>query len=194
MINVINLERRDKRRISLMNHLDEMGCLYKFWRAYEHPNQMPFECVAESHKMIVRDAKQRGLDSVLIAEDDLRFSSKKSLDYFMSNVPDKYDLFFGMIYTGTIQDRRITHGFSGLQFYSIHQRFYDTFLSAPPKKHLDVWLGMHCHENLYYVSDPFICGAASGFSDNFNRQWTFEESKLPRNLLKDDPILQTNTE
>jgi hypothetical protein len=73
-----------------------------------------------------------------------------------------------------------------MQFYSIHNRFYDTFLSAPEKKHLDVWLGQECLKYNFYVCDPFICYGQSSFSDNFNRQWVFDEKKLPRNLLRDE--------
>lgn len=147
---------------------------------------MGFENVSASHKMIVRDAKNRGLECVLIAEDDLRFSSKRSLEVFAKNIPQSYHLYFGMIFSGTIQDKRIVHGFSGLQFYAIHHSFYDVFLSINPKKHLDSCLGEMCHLYNYYCTDPFICGAESGYSDNFKKQWVFDENKLPRQLLKDD--------
>lgn len=147
---------------------------------------MGFENINASHRMIVQDAKDRELKYTIIAEDDVRFSSKNSLEVFARNCPDNYHLYFGMIYTGTIQDKKIVHGFSGMQFYSIHNSFYDTFLSAPPKKHIDSWLGEKCHLYNYYVCDPFICYGQSGYSDNFKRQWVFEEKKLPRQLLKDD--------
>lgn len=186
IINIISLNRRPDRKLMLIKHLDQMGCLYRFWEGYDDRSIMPFENISASHKSIVRDAKNMNLECVLIGEDDLRFSSKDSLNFFFQNTPDSFDLFFGMIYTGTIQDRRIVHGFSGLQFYLVHKKFYDTFLSAPPKKHLDVWLGQSCHLYEYYVCDPFICGAISSYSDNFKKQWVFDENKLPRKLLKDD--------
>lgn len=186
LINIISLLRRPDRRASLIKHLDEMGCLYRFWWGCDDRKIMGFENVSASHKMIVKDAKERGLECVLIAEDDLRFSSKKSLEVFLKNIPESYHLYFGMIYTGTIQDKRIVHGFSGLQFYAIHHTLYDVFLSINPKKHLDSSLGELCHLYNFFVCEPFICGAISSYSDNFKRQWVFDPKKLPRQLLKDD--------
>lgn len=184
IINVINLVRRPQRKLSLINHLDEMGCTYRFWDGYDDRKIMGFENIVLSHQQIVRDAKSRGLQSVLIAEDDLRFSSKNSMKVFLESIPEDFDLFFGVVYTGTIQDKRIVHGFSGMQFYLVSEKFYDVFLSAPNKKHLDVWLGQSCHLYNYFCCDPFIAFAESNYSDNFKRNWIFDEKKLPRKLLK----------
>lgn len=184
IINVINLKHRDKRRTSLMTHLEEMGCLYRFWEGVYNPSEMGFKNVSDSHKKIVADAKKRNLSYVLIAEDDLRFSSPKSLDYFCSQIPDSFDIYFGMVYTGVIQDGRITHGFSGLQFYLIHQKFFDVFLSAPPNKHIDMFLSEMCYKYEFRCVDPFICYGESGYSDNFKKQWVFKEDRLPRKLLR----------
>lgn len=185
VINVINLKHRENRRSTLIDHLYDMRCNYEIWDGIFNPAVMPYINITKSHQMIVRDAKDKGLKSIAIAEDDLRFSSEYSLKCFTDNIPEEYDLYFGMIYSGNIQDRRITHGFSGMQFYMIHSRFYDRFLQAPDNKHLDMWLGQDCHKYQFYCCDPFICYGESGWSDNFNRPWKFEESKLPRNLLKD---------
>jgi len=186
LINVISLKRRNDRRLSLIEHLEGMNCLYRFWDGMDDRKVMPFININASHRMVVQDAKDRGLECVLIAEDDLRFSSKKSLEVFINSVPESYHLFFGVIYSGTIQDKRIVHGFSGMQLYLIHHTFFDVFLSVNPKKHIDSFLGESCHLYNYHVCDPFICAAASGYSNNFLRQWTFDEKKLPRQLLKDD--------
>lgn len=184
LINVISLDRRSDRRQSLVKHLEPFGCLYRFWSAVDKNIPLRFYNITASHKMIVADAKQNGYEVCLIAEDDLRFSCPGALQYFIDNTPDSYDMYFGMIYTGNIADRRITHGFTGLQFYAIHEKFYDTFLSADDKRHLDQWLGERCHEFDLYVCEPFICASESGHSDNFNRYWKFEEDKLPRKLLR----------
>lgn len=185
-INIINLKHRNKRKMDLIDHLYDMRVNYKFWEGVFSPESMPFISISQSHRMIVKDAKEKCLDRVLIAEDDLRFSSQQSMKYFIDNMPQSFDLYFGMVYSGVIQDRRLTHGFSGMQFYLIHSRFYDRFLQAPDNKHIDIWLGEQCYKYEFIVSDPFICYGESGHSDNFNRQWVFNESKLPRNLLKDE--------
>lgn len=179
-INIINLPHRKQRKSSLIDHLYDYGISnYVFWDGVFAPQQMPFISISQAHKKIVQDAKQRNLDHVIIAEDDLRFSSPNSMKYFIDNKPQSFDLFFGMVYTGNIQDGRITHGFSGMQFYMVHSRFYDRFLQSPNTKHIDVWLGEQCHKYEFYCCEPFICFGQSGHSDNFNRQWLFDESKLP---------------
>lgn len=186
LINILSLKRRQDRRESLIRHLKDFDCLYKFWDAPDDRLIMPFINICRGHKMIVEDARDNGYEFVIIAEDDMRFSSKNSLNYFLETMPESFDMWFGCIFTGTIQDRRITHGFSGLQFYAVSRRFYDILLSADEKKHIDMWLSEQCYKYEFYVSDPFICYGESGHSDNFNRQWVFNESKLPRNLLKDE--------
>lgn len=184
LINVINLAHRQQRRTSLATHLEEMGCLYRFWEGVYNPSAMGFKNVSDSHKKVVADAKRRNLTCVLIAEDDLRFSCPQSLQYFCSHIPDSYDIYFGMVYTGVIQDGRITQGFSGLQFYLIHKKFFDIFLSAADNKHLDMWLSERCYKHEFYCCDPFVCFAESGWSDNFKKQWVFKEENLPRKLLR----------
>lgn len=161
-----------------------MECQYRFWSGCDDRKQLGFVNINKSHKKIVAEAKSRNLKSIVIAEDDLRFSHKDSLKLFGYYLPEDYDMYFGMIYTGVIQDTRIVHGFSGLQFYCINERFYDIFLSAPDNKHLDIWLGQKCHEYKFYCCDPFICYGKSGYSDNFKRQWVFDENKLPRKLYR----------
>jgi hypothetical protein len=183
-INVINIERRKDRKDSLIDHLYDMKCNYTFWEGVDDRTVMAYKNISASHKMIVRDAKEKGLDFVLIAEDDFRFSSPESFNYFIKNIPPVFHLYFGMVYSATIQYDRITNGFSGLTFYLIHSSFFDVFLSAPDNRHLDMWLGEYCYKYDYYCCDPFVISAESGYSDNFKRQWVFNEDKLPRNLLR----------
>lgn len=184
ILNIINLKHREQRKTTLIDHLYDMDISYKFWEAIYNPAILAYKSISESHKMIVKDAKEKGLDFVLIAEDDLRFSSPESFKYFIKNIPPVFHLYFGCIYSGTIQYGRITNGFAGLQFYLVHRSFFDIFLSAPDNKHLDMWLGEYCYKYDFYACDPFICYGESGYSDNFHRQWVFNEEKLPRNLLR----------
>jgi hypothetical protein len=185
VINIISMDKRVDRRKSLIDHLYDLRYKYFIWRGIDNHDLLPYKNIIKAHKQIVKYAKESGLPHILIAEDDLRFSSKNSLQHFIDTIPEKFDLYFGMIYTGTIQDRRITNGFSGMQFYLIHKKFYDHFLMAPNNKHLDQWLGESCHEYDFYCCDPFICYGESGYSDNFKKEWVFNEDKLPRKLLKD---------
>lgn len=184
LINVISLERRADRRLSLIKHLEPFGCLYRFWPGVVSDSPLPFYGITAAHKNIVRDAKSCGRRIVTIAEDDLRFSHQSSIDQYFRQLPDSYDIYFGMIYSGNIADRRITYGFAGMQFYTVHEKFYDTFLSADDKRHIDQWLGERCHLHEFYCCDPFICFGESGYSDNFNRYWKFEEGNLPRKLYR----------
>lgn len=186
VLNIINLRHREQRKATLIAHLDDMGIDYKFWDAVYNPETLAYKSITKSHKMIVRDAKEKGLKSVLIGEDDLRFSCSRSFKYFIDNIPEKFHLYLGMIYSGTIQDSRITNGFAGLQLYIIHESFFDIFLSSPESKHLDMFLGENCYKYEYYCCDPFVCYGESGYSDNFKRNWVFKEEKLPRKLLRDE--------
>lgn len=187
LINVISLERRSDRRQLLIDHLYDLRLNYTFWTGIDtplDPKRLALTNINLSHKRIVESAKIHRLPSVLVAEDDLRFSCSDSFRYYIDNTPESYDMYFGMIYSGHIQDGRIMHGFSGLQFYMVHERFYNVFLSAPETKHLDSWLGERCHEYEFKCCEPFVCYGESGYSDNFKRQWTFDEKKLPRKLYR----------
>jgi hypothetical protein len=51
-----------------------------------------------SHKMIVRDAKEKGQECVCILEDDCIFPAADGWEYFISSIPEKFELHLGATY------------------------------------------------------------------------------------------------
>lgn len=129
-----------------------------------------------SHKQIVRMAMENGFERVIIAEDDLRFTAPGAWGYFLSQIPENYDLFFGVIYAGTIEDGRVMSAFSGgMTLYSVHKKFYTDFLSIPDAVHIDRYLGDYfsCSRD-FFVCPKMVCKQMGGYSFNQARVCTYE--------------------
>lgn len=107
-------------------------------------------------------------------EDDCTFSDAGAFNYFVSNIPNEYDLFLGCVYTGEIKNN-IVRDFTAMILYICHERFYDKFLSTPQKNHID--REMKTLSGLYVVSNPFVCNQTEGFSDNAEKNFTLNDNK-----------------
>jgi len=166
VINCINLSSREDRLLSVSKQAKQQKFAIKFWEGIQEKNVMPFKSVSKAHKQIVKDAKDNNYESVTICEDDIKFSCPNAFDYYISKMPEQYDLFLGMVYSAEINEGRIMNGFSGLTLYTVHNRFYDEFLAANPNDHLDRYLGNTAYKNKYYVCEPFVCYQSGGMSDN----------------------------
>lgn len=94
-----------------------------------------------SHKQIVQSAKDCGYNAVTIVEDDFKATHPNSLNFYQKNMPQDYDIYLGGIYVGDILPDNIVKEFSALHFYTVHSRFYDTFLSLSDDGHIDRLLG-----------------------------------------------------
>jgi len=136
-----------------------------------------FKGISKSHKQIVQYAKDNNLPSIVIMEDDCKFTHPDSYKYFLKNTPQDYDLYFGLIYHGSINEEyRVMNGFSGgLTLYRINRRFYDTFLSVSYKNHLDNQLGELAWNHKYYVCPEFCCTQPGGYSYNHRRELYYDE-------------------
>ena len=163
-VNCINLASREERMLSASKQAKQQGFAIKFWEGIKE--MQAFKGISKAHKQIVQDAKEKGLDKVVICEDDCTFSAPNAFNYYLSKMPEYFDLYMGMIYAGEIKDGRIMNGFSGLTLYTVHNRFYDEFLAANPNDHLDRFLGNTAYKNKYYVCEPFVCYQSGGMSDN----------------------------
>ncbi len=118
-------------------------------------------------------AKDERLPFVMIAEDDLVFTSVNSWSYYLQNIPDDYDLYLGGIYAGRLDGNKIIDGYSGHTLITVHERFYDFFLSVDSNDHLDRALGKFCAEKKYIVCLPFVCKQLGGYSENKKRVQEF---------------------
>jgi hypothetical protein len=101
---------------------------------------MPFKGISQSHKQIVQHAKDNGFERCFIAEDDFDLLPN-GWKIFMENMPVAFDLYFGGISGGSVnEENNSVTGASGMFFYAIHWTFYDAFLAADEEKNIDRWL------------------------------------------------------
>jgi hypothetical protein len=173
IVNVINLDRRTDRLYSICRQSKWQGFAIQFWEGIEETPVHKGVCMA--HKRIVRDAKERRLDRVIIAEDDLIMSAGGSWDYYIQQMPPVFDLYMGMIYTGEVVNNRIVSSFSGTTLYTVGENFYDKFLEVPDESHIDRALGRDCHKNNYIVPDQYVCYQSGGYSDNGKVTYYYDE-------------------
>ena len=164
-----NPDRRDRYDI-LMKELAEQGITeYKLCPAViDFP---VFRGIAQSFKNIVREAKERGDESVVIFEDDIKFTDKGAYDHWLKNEPDFYDIYFGGVFLGEILPGNVLKSFTALHCIMVHKRFYDTFLKANEFQHLDEALQ---GKGKYIVCYPMIAFQHDGFSDNAKKDCRFD--------------------
>ena len=162
IVNVINLPHRPERLSSFHNQSKEQNFEYKVWEGViDIPVQ---KGISHSHKNIIRYAKENNLEYVIISEDDCLFTDVGSYDYFIKNIPDKFDLYLASVSWGTIYQNNIVKLFSGLTLYICHNKFYNKFLLSDEEQHLD--MQMYKLGGTYIVCNPFIAIQSEGFSDN----------------------------
>ncbi len=141
---------------------------------YERRNTK--KAIHGGHKKIVELARAQEMPNVIIAEDDIVFSSPKSYEYFLSQIPESYDLFCGLIYAGKTENNRVISAASGIMtLYSVHSRFYDFFLSINSDTHIDRELSATALQHEYYLCNPMVVYQRGGFSHNLNRIMFYHE-------------------
>lgn len=179
LINVIHCSARVDRRQTLNQQIIAHDLDVRIWEAQMNP-MMPFQGISVSHKMIVMDAQQKGLQSVCIAEDDFYFMAPGAWDYFLENMPEDFDIYLSSISMGHIKPDKTVHQFCGLTLYIVHERFYDKFLSVPETLHIDAALG---GMGKFVVSDPFIAFQYNGYSDQKQMYTENDNHLIGRNLF-----------
>lgn len=165
----------------LLKELEQQGITgYKLWEG-KHDSKSVVKAINLSHKMIVEDALERGLEYVTIFEDDIKFTDFGAWDYYLINKPKSFDIYLGGIYLGDILPDNTVKSFTALHCYTIHSKFYATFLSTPNDKHIDRSL-----DNLgdFYVCNPFIAVQHSGYSSNTGKDETYDNLLQNRVLFK----------
>lgn len=169
------IETEEKRRQA---YLEQMAVQRAKFVVHDGFVDMPvFKGIARSHKNIIQYAKDRQMPMICVAEDDIQFTHPDSYKYFLKNMPDEFDLYFGLIYHGSISDsHRVMNGFSGgLSLYICKSSFYDTFLNISDKNHLDNQLGEIAWNQKYYVCPEMVCIQAGGYSYNHKRELYYDE-------------------
>lgn len=166
---------REERVLSICQQSKDHGFAVRFWEGEYTPQA--FYGITASFKKIVRWAKENNLPMVTIGEDDLLFTAPGAWQYYLDNLPNEFDIYSGGIYSGQIKDGKIVNGYSGNTLITVHEKFYDFFLSVRDDYHLDRTLGTFAFEKNYRIVEPFVVIQLSGFSDN-HRRGTNHEGKL----------------
>ena len=160
-LNVI-VGNRTERLPFLFSEFERQGITnYQLWDGIFLPSVVT--SINAAHKQIVMDAKEKGLEEVIIAEDDFVGTHENSYKFFLENKPSKYSLYLSMIYLGEVDENKQTSRFTGLTLYSVHHSFYDTFLCTDANEHLDVAL---TNLGKYDVCYPFAFIQRNGYSSN----------------------------
>jgi hypothetical protein len=83
----------------------------------------PKRGIAKAHKQIIQWASNQNLPSILIAEDDIKFTAKRAFEYFIKNEPPDFDLYLGGITYGKINTDNSVTDFAGTHLYKINKKF-----------------------------------------------------------------------
>lgn len=139
-INVIYDSRHSDRYGLILDEFVRQGITkYLIWDCISKPNVV--QSINESHKMIVRQAKESGMKECAIAEDDIFFPSEKGWEWFLKNKPETFDIYSSGNYNSFVREDAAgavrTDTIVGLHLYIIHEKYYDRFLETPENKHID---------------------------------------------------------
>ena len=169
---------RSERMPKLLNELQIQGLEYKLWQGI-HDVDSVVRSINLSHKQIVQYAKDNDLESICIAEDDIKFTCPTSYKYFLDNKPQKFDLYLGGIYLGDIREDNSVASFTGMHLYIIDKYFYDLFLQTDQNTHIDISLS---DMGLYKVCNPFAAIQFNGFSSNTGKDENYDSIISTREL------------
>jgi hypothetical protein len=161
-LNIIHLPHREDRFELLTGELVSQDLFACIWPGILNPED-PKKGISKAHKQVVAWAKQQQFPTVIIAEDDIRFTAPGAFDHFIKNRPADFDLYLGGIYYGKIKPDNTVEDFAGTMLYIIHERFYDTFLSIDENVHIDRGL---VGKGRFVVCNPFAAIQHNGYSDN----------------------------
>ena len=111
-LNIIHLPYRADRLELLTSELAAQDLKACIWPGILSPED-PKKGISRAHKQIVSWAMQQQLSSVMIAEDDIRFTAPGAFDHFIKARPADFDLYLGGIYYGKIREDNTVEDFAG---------------------------------------------------------------------------------
>ena len=174
IVHCISLKHREDRKELFRKQAREHGFEYKFWEGIVI-EQLPFSGISKSHKQIVRYAKAARLPYVIIAEDDLKITARGGFKHYINNRPNRYDIYFGGCYDVEVNESgKMIRGFSGMTLYTVHERFYDTFLGVTEMDNIDRRLGFLCYKYDFYICQPEVCYQLNGVSDHKGKYASYD--------------------
>lgn len=184
----IHLKTRRDREKNMFKELDSFTSNYEIFDAIKM--SPGYKGTSESFKSIIKKAKGEKLKQVLIFEDDVRFTSKKSRSKFqiaINSLPDKWDILLGGVYTSKNKPEEskyndhisILGDFSSLHCILINESCYDKILEHNPNKdkHLDRYLGRlaKSEEINAYLTYPMIAIQYNTYSNNVKRHVNYDK-------------------
>jgi|SRR3954463_7399100 len=141
---------------------------YRFWDCIRLDDSV-IKSINESHKMIVRWAKENNFDEICIAEQDVFFPAKDGWEYFLKNKPKEYDLYLSSTYIRPVSLGLLT----GFHLYFVSKKMFDRFLSVPNDQHID---NAVCDlKGDYKICYPFAALQKPGFSANNREQVNYNK-------------------
>lgn len=182
-LNVIFDSRRSEKYEPLIQELKRQKINdFEVWPCLLLPDVI--HSINASHKMIVRDAKEKGLVECCIAEDDLFFPSVGGWEWFLQNKPPVYEIYVGGNYNSFQRPMKAgamrIDSIVGFQLYCIHSRYYDTFLDTPIDKHIDTAQ----QGKLMYACYPFPALQREGFSANNKSIVNYNATLFPKDIYQ----------
>lgn len=151
---------------------------YEFWPGVYVPSIK--RSINLAHKQIIEYGQVAGWEQTIVAEDDIQFTHPNSWNYFLSQMPEDYDIFLSMIYLGWPDENGVVKDFTGLTLYSVHSRYYETFLSVPEDEHLDRALSQT--KGKFVVCNPFVAIQYNGWSSNTGKMEVYDNLLSGREL------------
>ncbi len=160
-LHILHDDRRFERYEPLMEELITQGITdYEIVRPEIDPTKQPFENINLAHKALVRMAKEKGMEEICIAEDDVMFTHPTAWKYFLENKPKEYTVYVAATYIMPPSLNLLT----GFQLYMVHHSFYDQFLSVPNPMHIDNAIcDLKSNHKICY---PFAALQRPGYSAN----------------------------
>ena len=176
-LNIITLPQR---RLLAEQEMNRVGVDACYWPAITGPRTI--KAISQSHKMIVRWAKEQRLKEIAIAEDDIIFTSLIGWEYYLINKPEDFDLYIGGHYSGPHFPDNTVKYFTGLTLYIIHERFFDTLLAADERRNID-----SCLNGLgkFVVCNPEVAKQRNGYSYHRKKVVNDDHYLTGRRFLKD---------
>jgi len=147
------------------------------------------QAIHKGHRMIVELAKKNNMPFCIVAEDDIVFTHQNSFNYFISQIPESYDIFSALVYSATMEGDRIMNGGSGMtSLYIVNSRFYDFFLSMNIDNHVDRELAITAFKHEYYVCNPMVVIQRGGYSIQKRQILYYDE------FLRDKKMYNSSTQ
>ncbi len=165
---VINLDRRPDRLEKITQQLNGLGIDFDRFSAIE--SWHPVEGCRESHQAVLSKAREDGLGSILILEDDALFGEDfiSEFEKMKRELPNSWDMLY---LGGTIMNKELYSDMLirskrtlSLHAYAVSSKAFD-ILIKPGRGHID-WSYAYLHPDMdVFVCSPALVKAYPSFSD-----------------------------